>query len=216
MPEDLDELARHWTEAERRLYPMVLSDPAGYERSVHAARLLADELSEVATLDSLAAAWPGGVHRAARQLDQLGGGGGGAVAEYVAGAAFAIRHRELAAAARAAERSRRVADAASRGEEWVVVDQLGSPELACFGHFRRLEMHLPDGMGIYSYAEEQADSDAPRLIVERLPLDPASGLPLGDVAERREAADPVSWEAAQAELREAIAGLDTIGKPGGG
>lgn len=216
MAEDLDELVRRWSEAERRLYPVVLSDPDGYQRGVRAARGLADELSDVASLEALACAWPAGVRRAADQLRRLGGSGDGAVAEFVAGAAFAIRHRELAAATSAAERSRRVADAASRGDQWVVVDQVGRPELARFGHFRRLEMHLPDGMGIYSYAEEQADSDAPLLIVERLPLDPASGLPHGDVAERREAADPASWEAAQSELREAIAGLDTIGKPGGG
>lgn len=216
MAEDLDELVRRWSEAERRLYPVVLSDPDGYQRGVRAARGLADELSDVASLEALACAWPAGVRRAADQLRRLGGSGDGAVAEFVAGAAFAIRHRELAADARTAERVRRVAEAASRGVRWVVVDQVGSPELACFGQFRRLEMHLPDGMGIYSYAEEQADAGTPRLIVERVPLDPASGQPRGEAAERREVAGPAEWAAVQAELREAIAGLDTLGRPGGG
>ncbi|HEU5001995.1 MAG TPA: hypothetical protein VFW71_04370 [Actinomycetota bacterium] len=224
MPEDLDELVRRWSEAERRLYPVVLSDPAAYERGVRAASLLADELKEVVDLESLPDAWPGAARRAARQLQQLGGSGDAAVAELVAGAAFAIRYRELAAEARAAEMARRVADAARRGERWVVVDQVGSLDLACFGHFRRLEMHLPGGMGISSYTEEQVDTDTPRLILERVPLDPTSGRPRGEAAERREAADMAGWEAAHAELRAVIEGagagpagaLDRVGKPEGG
>ena len=103
MPDSLGELARRWRLAEQQLYPTILADPSAYQRYVLAVRGLADELSVVATPEALVASWPTSAPRAAEHLRAVGDTGDAAVAELVAGAAFALREREIAAARAAGE-----------------------------------------------------------------------------------------------------------------
>jgi hypothetical protein len=105
--DSLGELARRWRLAEQQLYPTILADPSAYQRYVLAVRGLADDLSVVASPEALAASWPTSATRAAEHLRAVGDTGDPAVAELVAGAAFALREREIAAAQAAAERRRR-------------------------------------------------------------------------------------------------------------
>lgn len=200
----LGELAGRWRLAEQRLYPIILADPAGYQRCLLAVRRLADELVAVTTPAALVAAFAGAQPRAAAALRAVGGAGDAGSAELVAGAAFALRQRELAAAQAASERATRIADAARTGASWVVVAEAGERAMAAFGHYRRLEMHLPDGMGIDAYAEPQADRAAPVFVVERVPLDPASGAALSEPAQRWSFEDLEAWAAAAAALRDAV------------
>ena len=100
MPDTLGDLARRWRLAEQQLYPTILADPSAYQRYVLAVRGLADELSVVASPEALVASWPTSAPRAAEHLRAAGELGDPAVAELVAGAAFALRERELAAAQR--------------------------------------------------------------------------------------------------------------------
>ncbi len=109
MPDSLGELARRWRLAEQQLYPTILADPSAYQRYVLAVRGLADELSVVASPEALVASWPTSAPRAAEHLRAVGEPGHEAVAELVAGAAFALREREIAAAQAAAERRSRPA-----------------------------------------------------------------------------------------------------------
>ncbi len=109
MPDSLGELTRRWRLAEQQLYPTILADPSAYQRYVLAVRGLADELSVVASPEALVASWPTSAPRAAEHLRAVGDTGDAAVAELVAGAAFALREREIAAAQAGAELRRRPA-----------------------------------------------------------------------------------------------------------
>jgi hypothetical protein len=104
VPESLEELARRWRLAEQQLYPTILADPSAYQRYVLAVRGLADDLSVVASPEALVASWPTSATRAAEHLRAVGDTGDPAVAELVAGAAFALREREIAAAQAGPER----------------------------------------------------------------------------------------------------------------
>jgi hypothetical protein len=195
------ELAQRWREAERRLYPVILSDPEAYRRYVLAVRELADELRSVAASTALAEAYRDADRRAAAVLERSGAPVAAHVTEVVAGAAFALRHRELAAEEAAAEVVRRLAEAAASGAEWVVVHEAGRPELAVLGQYRRLEMRLRDGAGLHSFVEMGAGADRPVFVVEVLALDPATGARRGGGQGRVELADQDAWMRALEELR---------------
>lgn len=222
-------LAARWRAAEHQLYPLLLNDPAAYRRGVLAVRALADELVSAASGAALEAAWPayaGPGGRAAQVLAQSGAGSEEAsLAELVAGAAFALRARELAAEADAAAVAARIAAAVAAGDEWVVLREIGRREHAAFGSYRRLEMHLPDGAGLHLCAELSPEDGRPVFVVEAVALDPASGRPRAEVAERWEARDPAGWAAHESRIRDKLGGepgaaaagrLDTVGSSGGG
>jgi hypothetical protein len=105
VPDALGELVGRWRLAEQRLYPTILADPSAYQRYVLAVRGLADELSVVASPEALAACWATASAtsflRAAEHLRAVGGPDDDATAAVVAGAAFALREREIAARIRA-------------------------------------------------------------------------------------------------------------------
>jgi len=197
------DLAQRWRDAERRLYPVVLSDPEAYRRYVLAVRELADELGSVAASAALAKAYRDAERRAAAVLERSGAPVAAHVTEAVAGAAFALRHRELAAEEAAAEVVRRLAEAAAAGAEWVVLHEAGRPELAVLGQYRRLEMRLRDGAGLHSFVEMGAGAERPVFVVEALALDPATGARRGGVERRVELADQEAWMRALEDLRAA-------------
>jgi hypothetical protein len=194
-------MEQRWRDGERRLYPLVLTDPDAYRRCVLAVRELADELRSATTLELLAEAYRDAAPRAAAVLEASGGPAGGGAAEMVADAAFALRHRELAAELAAAEVARRISEAAASGVEWVVLRESGHPELAVLGGYRRVEMHLPDGAGLHSFVEMEAGADRPTFVIESLPLDPLTGARRGEVRRRVELADPEAWARALEQLR---------------
>jgi hypothetical protein len=204
VPDAPGELVGRWRIAEQRLYPIVLADPLSYERYVLAVRRLADELSAVTSPEALIQAFGEAAPRAAEHLRTVGAPDDPGSVDLVAGAAFALRERQLAAAQAAAERRRRLADAARSGAAWVVVQRQGELAMASFGNYRCLEMHLPDGAGLYAFAEPQAEAVQPIYVVERLQLDPASGAALGEVEQRWTFEDAASWVAALDELRDVL------------
>jgi len=205
VPDPLPELVRRWRVAEGQLYPTILTDPQAYQRFLLAVRGLADELAGVAGPEALAEQYASSGPRAAEHLRRVGGPEGGAAVDLVAGAAFALAERELSAAAAAAARVERIAGAARNGASWVVVRSVGDPALACFGGYRLLEMHLPDGRGISVHTEAQPDRAAPIYIVERWALDPATGAAAAEAPEERWTfTDEAAWTATAEELREAI------------
>ena len=201
MPEPSPELVGRWRAAEGQLYPTVLTDPQAYQRYVLAVRGLADELSEVAGREALAAAYPGAAARAAEHLRLVGGPDDPRAADLVAGAAFAMAERRVSAAQAAAARVERIAEAALRGEMWVVVLAAGDRALAPFGGYRSLEMHLPDGAGISVHTEAQPERALPVYVVERWALDPGTGVPVAAEPERRWTFTDTSawWDVAEAQ-----------------
>lgn len=204
------QLLSDWKAAEERLYPVVMVRPDLYERSIRVVRAVADELGACLQIGQLVEAWGTAaefVHRAATDagLDLEGLDAG-----LIAGAAFSLRYRELAAGASRAERLERIRAAAAAGEAWVRVEETGSRETAGMMPWTWIEMHVVSGAGLRQTLEADPMTGAPRYSLEVLPLDPATGdrLPIpGDVATVEESfADPTEWMTAVEAMRARIEG----------
>ena len=204
------QLLSDWKSAEERLYPVVMVRPDLYERSIRMVRATADELAGCLDVGALVQAWGGAaeiVHRAATEagLDLEGLDAG-----LVAGAAFSMRYRELAAAASRAERLQRIQAAAEAGEPWVRVEEIGSKETAGMVPWTWVEMHVPTGAGLRQTLEADPMTGTPLYSFEVVPLDPATGdrLPVpADVAMVEESFnDPTAWMAAVEAKRAQIEG----------
>jgi hypothetical protein len=197
VPQNDGELVRRWNDAERRLYPVVLTNPEAFERYVLAARRLADELSAVGTFEALAEAYASAGEQAVAELRRLGPEPDAGAVELVAGAAFALRNRELASELATRQTAERLRQAADQGPAWVVLQETGSAASPLPGQYRRLEVHVPDGVGLSSSVEWEIDADRPLYVVERMDEE-------GE--ERWEFGDPGAWTEAIEELRRRPAG----------
>jgi hypothetical protein len=203
------ELVERWNVAERHLYPVVMARPDLYERYLALVRALADDLGDLSSPEALAAAYDGAVGRAARTAARTGVPTAGLDLDMAAGAAFALRYREVKAAAARAAVAARVEEAKAKGESWVVLQE-GSGEQApdpyAAAVSSRVEVHVSTGVAIHSFVELDPDTYQPRYGVEAVPLDPVSGELSRDqeaVAMPRTFDDPAAWERAVAALRRA-------------
>ena len=203
-------LLSDWMAAEGRLYPVVMVRPDLYERAVRLVRAVTDDLSRYRDLAGLAGAWDAAaeiVHRAAgvAGLDLEGLDAG-----LVAGAAFSMRYRELAAGAARAERLHRIRAAAEAGEAWVRVEETGSKETAGMVPWSWLEMHVGSGAGLLQTLEADPTTGAPLFRLEVVPLDPATGdrlvTPADVVTVEESFGDRAEWMAAVEAKRAQIEG----------
>ena len=203
-------LLSDWKSAEERLYPVVMVRPDLYERSVRMVRAVADELAGCLDLVALTTAWGGAAEIVHRTASEAGFDLEGLDAGLIAGAAFSMRYRELAAAASRTERLQRIQTAADAGEPWVRVEEIGSKETAGMVPWTWVEMHVPSGAGLRQTLEADPMTGAPRYSLEVVPLDPATGerLPVpADVAGVEESfTDPTEWMAAVETKRAQIEG----------
>src|SRR6476661_908217 len=125
--------------AEARLYPMAMTDAAGYQRATALVGVVLNELRERgATIaevlqqrDGLISALPGLASSAALGI-------GGLPAEAIVDAAYAVRCRELQAAASAAARQERIEAARAAGEEWFFIEP--DPDEVMAGTYRRTQL----------------------------------------------------------------------------
>ena len=203
-------LLSDWKSAEERLYPVVMVRPDLYERSIRMVRATVDELAGCLDVGALVKAWDGAaeiVHRAATEagLDLEGLDAG-----LIAGAAFSMRYRELAAAASRSERLQRIRAAAEAGEAWVRVEEIGSRETAGMVPWTWVEMHVPTGLGLRQTLEADPMTGTPLYSFEVVPLDPSTGDRLSvpaDVATVEESFNhPTEWMAAVEAKRAQIEG----------
>ena len=191
-----DALIRRWSEAEARLYPVVLVRPELYERYIRLVRAIADELASISSVDALGDRFvsSGGaadlVRETAQRLDipvqdmDLG---------LVAGAAFAHRHREALQAQHREDARERIRRARGRGDEWTVVYETGRPAVP---PYRRLEMRLSDGAGIHAFVELDPETGGPLYGLESIQLDAQTGDWVTDaqgLVARRTFPDAASW-----------------------
>jgi len=203
------ELVERWNLAERHLYPVVLTQPDLYERYLALVRAMADDLGDLSTPEALAAAFGEAVPRAARTAAGCGIPTGGLDLEVAAGAAFALRYREVKAAAARGAVAARVQEATAKGERWVVLQEPPrgqAPDPFASGVSSRVELHVPSGVAIHSFVELDPDTYQSRYGVEAARLDPVSGELARDeepVATPRTFDDPAAWERAIAALRRA-------------
>jgi hypothetical protein len=204
------ELVERWNVAERRLYPMVMARPDLYERYLALVRALADDLGDLSTPEALAVAFGEAVARAARTAARAGIPADQLDLDLAAGAAFALRYREVKAAAERAAVAARIREATVKGEHWVVLQEAAGGQAAPdpFGSAvsSRVELHIPTGVAIHSFVELDPDTYQPRYGVEAARLDPVSGeLARGQepIATPRTFDDPAAWERAVTALRRA-------------
>lgn len=97
--QDIRLLDMRWAQAERRVYPLVLSDPQAYQRAVVVVRAIADRLRAATTPAGLARAFgraealaASAARESATRIDDLD-------AAALAGAGFRLRYQEILAGA---------------------------------------------------------------------------------------------------------------------
>jgi hypothetical protein len=199
----MEQLTRRWEEAERRLYPSMVTQPEVVADYLRLVREVADDLRTVDTEEGLADAWGRAAELAKAAARREGMAREAPDLEIVAGAAFAIRHRELAAEAGRRETALLIADARARGEAWVVLHEAGVADAPFPQPYRRVDMRLADGYALHLSAELDADSGGIVHAVEGLRLDPSTGqMAASAEPPRREFADREEWLAAVRALRE--------------
>jgi hypothetical protein len=202
------ELVERWNVAERHLYPVVMARPDLYERYLALVRALADDLGDVWTPEALAAAFGDAVARAGRIAARTGVLTEELDLGVAAGAAFAVRYREIKAAAARGAVAARVQEATAKGERWVVLQEPSgerAPDPFAATVSSRVELHLPTGVAIHSFVELDPETYQPRYGVEAARLDPISGELARDeepVATPRTFDDPAAWERAVTALRQ--------------
>ncbi|MDP8977226.1 MAG: hypothetical protein M3N17_01320 [Actinomycetota bacterium] len=205
MDQGLSELVRRWRTAEGHLYTVVMVVPEHYEQRIRLVRAVADELRSASTAQELVAAYPAApelVATTSRRLglrpDEVGD------AELVGDAAFGLRYGEVREEVRRDEAGRRARAARQAGQEWVVLHETGSPETAVAAPYRRLEMHLPDGVALHAFIEPHPETMRAVYGVEAVQLDPVSGdlLPASGLPAERETFDArEAWAEAVADRR---------------
>lgn len=201
MSGERERLIGSWQAAEQRLYPIVMVNPEAYARYLALVRSVADELRAATTPEELTAAFDRSAEVVAAAVERTGVSAEGLDLGLAAGAAFALRYREVVSEVGRASALRRIQEARERGEGWVIVFESGDPAGALH---HRLEMHLSDGAGLRSYVEVDAETGGLRYVAEAMPLDPQTGDRVSEappLAEPETFTDPGAWERAVADLR---------------
>jgi hypothetical protein len=184
-----------WRAAEDRLFPVALVDPDGYRRllSVVAAllqklRASTTSLDHLLELDSHPAPLV-----ASACVD-------GAADRMALEAAFAVRDRELVAAAERDRRTRAIAAARNAGAAWV--DLEGSWEAVCRTGTRHTEMYLASGRALVATVDPYSGEDPHRL--EVVLLDSDTGTPVEATDQDQRFADRATWLAERERWRAQI------------
>lgn len=172
-------LAR-WRKAEDRFYASVMSAPELYTTAIHLVRALADHI-KVERVDDLPEAY---TQFTIAQVAQIADETNLPQRDFLdynlaRDAAFYLRHRDILETKAKSEVRQRIIQARARNETWV---ELYNNEHEGQGvtFFQRLEMHLSDGLGIYTALE--LDWEKGRVyVVEPLVLDPDTGEPRREV-----------------------------------
>jgi hypothetical protein len=203
--QEIQAQALAWRKAEDRFYQSALTIPEVYTDSIRLVRALADGLNSIAEAESLLQAYQNfdldqvelsAEKLALPHLDFID-------FELARDAAFYLRYQEILETQDRAGIQTRLAEAQVEGAQWVM---LYNNETKRQGRtfFQRLEMHLPDGLGLYTAVE--LDWEKGRVyVVEPIMLDPASGEPRRGVMPpdpRQEFATREELAAAVARLRE--------------
>ncbi len=203
---DIEALLAQWRASEAKLYPMIVVSPHQYEANLSLVRAMTDDLCEVTSVDNLVAEYERRADRLAASVDRLDVAAPSAdVAPLLIDAAFQNRYRELPAEHQQAEAARRIAEAGD-GPAWVTLAEAGDNGPAAATGFQRVEMRVPDGLGMHTYVDIDATTFLPLYGIEILALEPTTGEHLGTDArpERRQFPDREEWLAAIAEVKASV------------
>lgn len=205
--EALRQARARWRAAEDRLFPVALVDAHAYRRVLHVVSLLLDELRVSTTsLDQLldldadpASLLAALLDEPANRIQPAGSAGG--ENRLTLEAAFAVRDRELAAAAERSRRAAAIASARSEGATWV--DLEGSWEAVQRTGVRHTEMHLATGRALVATVDPYSGDGPHRL--ELVVLDGDTGTPVETIDEDRVFADRAEWLTERERRRAEIA-----------
>jgi len=170
-----DEVLRRWRLAEEQLYPVVLTRPDLYERSIQLVRAVADELRPLATPAALLEAYAGAAELVAGVIRGRDLAVEGLDYGLATDAAFSLRYREVLGEVAREQAMERVRSARERGEEWVLLHESGTLAHAPAVPYRRLEMRLRDGAGLHVFVQQDPATAGPQYGVEAVQLDPHTG-----------------------------------------
>ncbi len=201
--EDLRRARARWRAAEDRLFPVVLVDPDTYRRALDVVGLLLEELrANTTTADQLLgldvdpapllSTLPAGSAGGGRFAGSAGGDG-----RLTLEAAFAVRDREITAAAQRGRRAAAIAVARSAGATWV--DLKGSWEAVLATGVRHTEMHLPTARALVATIDPYSGDGPHRL--ELVVLDGDTGTPVETTDRDRAFADRAEWLAQRQRWR---------------
>jgi len=177
MTRPLPELAAVWEAAEARLYPIVMTRPEVYERSLAVVREIVAELAPYGTAEGLAEAFDRAGEISARAIERSDVRTDGVDVGLAAAAAFALRYRSVLAASARAAALARIEDARALDEAWVTVVESGDPEA---GPYLRVDLHLRDGGCVVRSIGFDAETGKPLFGVEAFLGDPLTGDRLPD------------------------------------
>jgi hypothetical protein len=178
--DDVDDTAaatmrQAWIEAERRLYPLATSAPRRYEQVIRVVRAVADDLRTVASTRELHERWRDAPTMVSRVVDERGLKIGDLSREHIAGAAFSLRHGELAAVEQRRAQEDRVRAARSAGLDWVVLHERGDLDAGLLDPYRAIEMHLATGLALVTTVEVDPASGGPSYVLAAAQLDAVTG-----------------------------------------
>ena len=136
---------RSWDQAEARLFPLVMARPDLYERALRQVSVLAAQLRETCPdMPALLAEHERGAALAGDLPPDLAG----VSPDVLAGAACAMRYRELVTVQVAQRRLAALAQARGEGLAWAVVEESGDEARAPFVPYQRVEAHVPSGRAV--------------------------------------------------------------------
>jgi hypothetical protein len=193
-----------WQRAETLAYSTVTERPDLYQLVIRLVRLTADHLRLLGPgTSALLSASERGSELVAAVADDSGIPAWDLDLEVVAGAALALRYREVRAEQTARRRLRRIEEGSAAGQAWVVLEEAGAPEGDPFLPYSRLEVEVVSGRGLLVTATPDDDYRGVLHQVRAVRIDLTTGGVGEDPAapDVRTYPDSVSRDEAAADLR---------------
>lgn len=168
--------AAAWQQSEAKLFPAVMTRPDIYQRAVSLVRFTLDRLRELGpSTGPLLAAGAQGGDLVAQVVEERGLSSVELDLDLIAGAALAMRHREVLAEQAAARRVRALHDAGERGLTWVVLEEAGYSPGDPFVPYHRLEAEVATGRALLVTASSDKEFRGSTHEVQSVHVDLASG-----------------------------------------
>lgn len=199
---DLKSHLTQWRQAEDKFYASVMGAPELYTAGINLVRAITDQI-DADRVEALLDAYNRLDIAAVTEIAEATNLPQRDFLDYhlARESAFYLRYQEILEEKAKTEIQRRIDRARARSESWVTLYN-NEQEGQGVTFFQRLDMHLPDGMGLYSAIE--LDWEKGRVyVVEPLVLDPHTGEPRREV----KPPDPRQEFARREEMVTALAAL---------
>ncbi|MCW2616202.1 MAG: hypothetical protein JWN08_3196 [Frankiales bacterium] len=170
------QLSSSWDQAEARLYPAVTTRPDLYQRVLTIVARTVERLRGLGpSTGALLAAAERGSELVSEVMVEHGLSAYELDLDLLAGAALAMRHREVAAEQAARRRLRLVAEGHRAGRRWVVLEERGHSDGDPFMPYQRLEVEVGTGRALLVTARGDDEFRTVLHGVEELRVDLTTG-----------------------------------------